>query len=249
MIFNFKKMYANALPPLDFVTAVKNCLSNYVTLEGRARRSEYWWFVLPVYIMDFLFFLLEILYVSGAIKIYDYSSSSSSSSYNPYYPYDPYPSSSTYYKSHKNTGAIVTLAIFIVLFSCGLMLPLLCATVRRLHDIGKRGEYIFILLVPLYGPITLLVLLCRDSQPETNKFGPSPKYNQAQMQTQPQGIGAPLLQSNIVYQPNNNIIVPTNNVMAPTNNIIAPTTNNNINDISKPVPMNQVTNSNEYNNV
>ena len=33
-------MYANALPPLDFVTAVKNCLSNYVTLEGRARRSE-----------------------------------------------------------------------------------------------------------------------------------------------------------------------------------------------------------------
>ena len=61
-------MYANALPPLDFVTAVKNCLSNYVTLEGRARRSEYWWFVLPVYIMDFLFFLLEILYASGALK-------------------------------------------------------------------------------------------------------------------------------------------------------------------------------------
>ena len=241
-------MYANALPSLDFVTAVKNCLSNYVTLEGRARRSEYWWFVLPIYIMDFLFFLLEILYVSGAIKIYDYSSSSSSSSYNPYYPYDPYPSSSTYYSSHKNSGAIVTLAIFIVLFSCGLMLPLLCATVRRLHDIGKRGEYIFILLVPLYGPITLLVLLCRDSQPETNKFGPSPKYNQAQMQTQPQGIGAPLLQSNIVYQPNNNIIAPNNNIIAPTNNIIAPT-NNNINDISKPVPMNQVTNSNEYNNV
>ena len=238
-------MYANALPPLDFVTAVKNCLSNYVTLEGRARRSEYWWFVLPVYIMDFLFFLLEILYASGAIKIYDYSSSSSSSSYNPYYPYDPYPS--THYSSHKNYGAIVTLAIFIVLFSCGLMLPLLCATVRRLHDIGKRGEYIFILLVPLYGPITLLVLLCRDSQPETNKFGPSPKYNQAQMQTQPQGIGAPLLQSNIVYQPNNNIIVPTNNVMATTNNII--TQNNNANDISKPVPMNQVTTTNEYNNV
>ena len=134
------------------------------------------------------------------------------------------------------------------------MLPLLAATVRRLHDIGKRGEYIFIIFVPLYGPITLLVLLCRDSSPETNKFGPSPKYNQAQLQTQPQGLGAPLLQSNIVYQPNNNIIaqnnniiVPTNNVMAPTNNII--TQNNNINDISKPIPMNQVTTTNEYNNV
>ena len=204
------------------------------------------WFVLPNYIIDFLFFLLLILYASGAIlTYYDYGSS--------YYPSGYYPSS--YYKGYINSGAVIALSVLIVLFSCGFMLPLLAATVRRLHDIGKRGEYIFITFVPLYGPITLLVLLCRDSSPETNKFGPSPKYNQAQLQTQPQGLGAPLLQSNIVYQPNNNIIapsnniiVPTNNVMAPTNNIIAPT-NNNINDISKPVPMNQVTNSNEYNNV
>ena len=245
MIFNFTKMYANALPPLDFVTAVKNCLSNYVTFEGRARRSEYWWFVLPNYIVDFLFFLLLILYASGAIlSYYDYGSS--------YYPSGYYPSS--YYKGYINSGAVIALSVLIVLFSCGFMLPLLAATVRRLHDIGKRGEYIFITFVPLYGPITLLVLLCRDSSPETNKFGPSPKYNQAQLQTQPQGMGAPLLQSNIVYQPNNNIIAPSNNIIVPTNNVMAPTNNiitqnNNINDISKPVPMNQVTTTNEYNNV
>ena len=245
MIFNFTKMYANALPPLDFVTAVKNCLSNYVTFEGRARRSEYWWFVLPNYIIDFLFFLLLILYASGAIlTYYDYGSS--------YYPSGYYPSS--YYKGYINSGAVIALSVLIVLFSCGFMLPLLAATVRRLHDIGKRGEYIFITFVPLYGPITLLVLLCRDSSPETNKFGPSPKYNQAQLQTQPQGLGAPLLQNNIVYQPNNNIIAPSNNIIVPTNNVMAPTNNiitqnNNINDISKPVPMNQVTTTNEYNNV
>ena len=225
--------------------AIKNCLSNYVTFEGRARRSEYWWFVLPNYIVDFLFFLLLILYASGAIlSYYDYGSS--------YYPSGYYPSS--YYKGYINSGAVIALSVLIVLFSCGFMLPLLAATVRRLHDIGKRGEYIFITFVPLYGPITLLVLLCRDSSPETNKFGPSPKYNQAQLQTQPQGMGAPLLQSNIVYQPNNNIIAPNNNIIVPTNNVMAPTNNiiaqnNNINDISKPVPMNQVTNSNEYNNV
>ena len=238
-------MYPNALPPLDCVTAIKNCLSNYVTFEGRARRSEYWWFVLPNYIIDFIFFLLLILYASGAIlSYYDYGSS--------YYPSGYYPSS--YYTGYINSGAIIALSVLIVLFSCGFMLPLLAATVRRLHDIGKRGEYIFITFVPLYGPITLLVLLCRDSQPETNKFGPSPKYNQAQMQTQPQGLGAPLLQSNIVYQPNNNIIAPSNNIIVPTNNVMAPTNNiitqnNNVNDISKPVPMNQVTTTNEYNNV
>ena len=31
---------------MDFQTAVRTCLNKYVTIEGRARRSEYWWFVL-----------------------------------------------------------------------------------------------------------------------------------------------------------------------------------------------------------
>jgi uncharacterized membrane protein YhaH (DUF805 family) len=31
---------------MDFVTSVKTCLGKYVTFAGRARRSEYWWFVL-----------------------------------------------------------------------------------------------------------------------------------------------------------------------------------------------------------
>ena len=31
---------------MDFVTAVKTCLTKYVDFQGRARRSEYWWFFL-----------------------------------------------------------------------------------------------------------------------------------------------------------------------------------------------------------
>ena len=109
---------------------------------------------------------------------------------------------------------------------------------------------------------------------EANEFGPSPKYTpfitNSNLQTQNQSYSAPLIPNdninsindessnnniisnnninNINIATNNNIIAPNNNIIAPTNNIIAPT-NNNINDISKPVPMNQVTNSNEYNNV
>jgi len=33
-------------PPLGFAAAIKTCLSKYVTFEGRASRSEYWWFYL-----------------------------------------------------------------------------------------------------------------------------------------------------------------------------------------------------------
>jgi uncharacterized membrane protein YhaH (DUF805 family) len=31
---------------MDFMTAVKTCISKYTTIEGRASRSEYWWFYL-----------------------------------------------------------------------------------------------------------------------------------------------------------------------------------------------------------
>jgi uncharacterized membrane protein YhaH (DUF805 family) len=31
---------------MSFAEAVKTCLSKYATFAGRARRSEYWWFVL-----------------------------------------------------------------------------------------------------------------------------------------------------------------------------------------------------------
>ncbi|HYD76789.1 DUF805 domain-containing protein [Ramlibacter sp.] len=31
---------------MDFVEAIKTCLRKYATFEGRASRSEYWWFVL-----------------------------------------------------------------------------------------------------------------------------------------------------------------------------------------------------------
>ena len=31
---------------MNFQDAIKTCLSNYAVFEGRASRSEYWWFIL-----------------------------------------------------------------------------------------------------------------------------------------------------------------------------------------------------------
>lgn len=31
---------------MDFLPAIKSCLSQYATFSGRASRSEYWWFFL-----------------------------------------------------------------------------------------------------------------------------------------------------------------------------------------------------------
>lgn len=53
--------------------------------------------------------------------------------------------------------------------------PSLAVCVRRLHDIGKSGIWFFITFVPLIGSIWILILLCRDSQPGENPYGPNPK--------------------------------------------------------------------------
>jgi uncharacterized membrane protein YhaH (DUF805 family) len=44
---------------MDFMTAVKFCLNNYFTIEGRAQRSQYWWFYLFVLIIIFVASMID----------------------------------------------------------------------------------------------------------------------------------------------------------------------------------------------
>lgn len=53
----------------------------------------------------------------------------------------------------------------------GLVLPLLSAEFRRLHDTGHSGWWLFITLIPLIGTIWLLVLLASRGDQAPNKYG------------------------------------------------------------------------------
>jgi len=44
---------------MTFTTAIKTCLSKYVTFSGRARRPEYWWFVLFVFLGAVLLSIID----------------------------------------------------------------------------------------------------------------------------------------------------------------------------------------------
>ena len=55
-----------------------------------------------------------------------------------------------------------------------LMLPNLGLAVRRLHDIGKSGWWIFIQLIPLVGLIIYIVWVCKESYPAENEYGQVP---------------------------------------------------------------------------
>lgn len=60
------------------------------------------------------------------------------------------------------------------LFGLCIFLPSLAVAVRRMHDIGKGGGWIFISLIPLIGSIWFIVLAARAGEYYTNRFGEMP---------------------------------------------------------------------------
>ncbi len=64
--------------------------------------------------------------------------------------------------------------LFYVLYSLAVIIPGLAVSVRRLHDIGKSGWMLLIVLIPIIGWIWLLFLMVTDSNPGENQYGPYP---------------------------------------------------------------------------
>jgi len=62
-----------------------------------------------------------------------------------------------------------------VLYSFFLIIPFLAAMVRRFHDTGRSGAYLFWWLVPFVGTIIVFIALCTESSVEENQYGPNPK--------------------------------------------------------------------------
>ncbi len=112
-------------------------LKKYAVFSGRARRKEYWFFVLFNIIVSIILAVID--GVTGTL--------------------DPE-------SGMGLLGLIYTLAILI---------PALAVSVRRLHDTGRSGWWLLILLIPLIGTIVILIFMVQDSKPEENQYGPNPK--------------------------------------------------------------------------
>ena len=121
-------------------------LNKYAIFTGRARRSEFWFFVLFNIIFSVVAFFLDNA-LGTTMSLHD----------------------NTYGDIPMPYGYIY------VLYVLALFIPGLAVTVRRLHDVGKSGWMYFIVLIPIIGAIWLLVLLFTDSQTGPNKWGENPK--------------------------------------------------------------------------
>lgn len=73
---------------------------------------------------------------------------------------------------NEGLGALFGLAAFAGLFA--LLIPSLSVNVRRLHDTGKSGWMLLILLIPCIGFILWLVWMIEDGQPHVNAYGAVP---------------------------------------------------------------------------
>ena len=72
---------------------------------------------------------------------------------------------------NEDGRGVVTLLVALVL-----LVPSLAVTVRRLHDTDRSAWFLVFAVVPLVGPIVLLVLCVRDGDRVNNVYGPSTKY-------------------------------------------------------------------------
>jgi uncharacterized membrane protein YhaH (DUF805 family) len=105
-------------------------LKKYAVFDGRARRKEYWMFV-----------LFNLIFTIAA-AILDH---------------------------------VIGIVFIGILYGLAVLLPGLAVAVRRMHDVGRSGWELLIVLIPIAGPIIVLINLCRDSTPGENIYGANPK--------------------------------------------------------------------------
>jgi uncharacterized membrane protein YhaH (DUF805 family) len=126
------------------VDGVKRAFQKYARFDGRASRSEYWWFALASSIPAILF-LVPLVIVGEASD-----------------------------RGGDVPAGAVILMLVLGLALLALVVPSIAVSVRRLHDGGFSGLLYLITLVPYIGSLALLVFMVLPPKPEGARFDRRP---------------------------------------------------------------------------
>ncbi|MFG1294335.1 DUF805 domain-containing protein [Xanthobacter variabilis] len=142
---------------MNFSTAVKTCLSKYVVFDGRATRSEFWWFELFVLLLPIAVSIIVALFMGPMVGGMQ---------------------TETFGPMGHGWGMAMWgsygFGFLPHLVSLALFLPNLAVGVRRLHDVGRSGWWLLIMFIPLIGFLVLLFWWVQPSEPRDNAFGSAP---------------------------------------------------------------------------
>ena len=132
---------------IEFRRTVYSSLQQYFVFRGRASKTEFWYF--------FLSFVLTAISIQAA-------------------------NLAAMYGGHFGVVGIVfdaTAPFLMILLSIALLgsfLPLLSVSIRRLHDLGKSGWVLLIVLIPIVGVVLLLFWFTLDGEAIQNDYGHIP---------------------------------------------------------------------------
>jgi uncharacterized membrane protein YhaH (DUF805 family) len=129
---------------MTFGQAIKNNFSKYVTFSGRAARSEFWWWGLFVMVTNLVLSWVDIA-LFGTVET-----------------------------GVGRVSGYTDMPVLSSLFLLATLLPSISVTVRRLHDRDKSGWWYWLFLVPIVGPIVLLVWFILEGTRGANSYGPDP---------------------------------------------------------------------------
>lgn len=159
---------------MGFVEAVRTGFSKYVDFDGRARRSEYWWWALFQGLL--LVVLQAIVIITVFIAFVPVLTQVAADG-----TLEPEAFRATVWLPVAISWALLAIV------QLGLLLPGLAVSVRRLHDTGRSGWWYWISAVP-GGSIVLIVFAVQDSHPGPNEYGENPKGVAAAWPPAPLGI-------------------------------------------------------------
>jgi len=135
---------------VGFVESVRTCFRKYADFQGRASRSEFWWFFLFVALVNLV--LVIPLYVLTAVLAMAGDSGTGA-----------------------GVAAVISIiwSIAVIVVAIGLLIPLLAAGARRLHDYGQSAWFLLLYFIPC-GNLVLIVLWALGGTPGDNPYGPRP---------------------------------------------------------------------------
>ena len=138
------------------LAAIGSVFRNYFRFRGRARRSEYWWFVVvrgAVYVA--LCIGVEALDADGLVS-----------------------------EGSRSVPQDVLLSAIIILL-LGTIIPDLTVTVRRLHDADRSGTWFLLAFVPMIGWLLIAAMAADRGTRGPNRFGHDPRSIRTATSTPP----------------------------------------------------------------
>ncbi|KQO62454.1 hypothetical protein ASF23_10315 [Curtobacterium sp. Leaf261] len=135
---------------ISFPKAFTRFWKKYATFSGRASRSEYWWWYLWTVIIGFVLGLISGLITAATGTTTTQSSGSQMGFYT---------------ASSSPVPGLLGLIVFLVF-----VIPSLALQIRRLHDANFRGWFVLLNIIPILGPLVLLVMTILPSNPEGRRF-------------------------------------------------------------------------------